>query len=237
MSYRDLMYQNGYHLMAGDGVELNSGDNPAIKIHKQDVTLLPKCGQIHYDGHYIFDICGGLRTYMKGNLMTINGSTTITDIANPLIPNPEVSFTDKYSGSKILPIGSIIANRVLHIYFRGSLGTRNNKEAFLRVYVGNSVLSTSLIYSSNTSSTYFDADISLTVYSIINGTATINACGRTLFGTGVSGSTGAMRYIIGTLTVDTTIDNTVDVTYQLGDASRNVLNTVTIYAGGIDIIH
>ena len=71
-----------------------------------------------------------------------------------------------------------------------------------------------------------EADI--VVDQVVGNLAVVHVVGRTLYGTGSSGSAAAMRYLQGLLNdIDLTASNELDVTFQWGEDSYDARNTLT----------
>lgn len=198
-----------------------------IRLDRGSLTTIPVCGNIMYDGHMVADVCGGLRTHLDATIFIQYNPTTITDSA----PNVETSLLGVLGtgiGTRVLPGYLLRLGKTIRLKHRTTLSTRNGKDATMSIYIGSNVLASTITYTNNTTDVYAEIDLDILCASMAGTVATVVVSGRTLYGTGPSGSTVSMRYIHGIIAgIQTTLPNTIDVTFKWSDVDIDVRNTLT----------
>jgi hypothetical protein len=189
---------------------------------------------LFYTGLLGMDLCGGLRAYMDACIFNQTTPKTIAD--SP--PNSEESLINGGVGSTTIPAHTLHVGATIRFKNRTSLSGRQNKQSTMRVYIGAAVFSSTLIYGAHMTDSYAEIELDLIVVSLDSGTglAQMRVMGRTLFGTGPTGSVVNMRYLNGVMAdVNTLVANVFNVTYQWDDVNPDVRNTLTTYVNTVHV--
>jgi len=193
-----------------------------------------QCGQLFYTGQLGMDLCGGLRSYATMCIFNQTATQTVAD--SP--PNSELSLFDGGVGSRTLPAHTLKQGVVIRIKNRTLLSCRQNKDATMNVYVGANSITSTVTYGANLTNSYAEIELDLVAVNIDPGTGVgdIMVMGRTLYGTGPTGSAVNMRFLTGTIAgVNTFVPNTVDITFQWSDLNGDARNTLTTYINTLHI--
>jgi len=146
----------------------------------------------------------------------------------------EVSqLPSSYIGTNILPPYFFKEPKIIRIRAYGYLSTSSGQTVTLKIKMNSTILSeSSSAIANGLTDQYFEIDYYIVCYS----SGVIRGIGRTILHTGTGLSTPAMRDLITTAntTIDYTIPQTLDLTYQWSSASTS--NSVTIIACAIELL-
>lgn len=238
-----LMSSNGHIGLGGTppstnywlNVPAGTTTTSAMRLHRaSDPPTTLECGQLFYTGLLGMDLCGGMRSYMDACIFNQTSPKTIAD--NP--PNAEESLFDGGVGSTVIPAHTLHVGATIRYKNRTSLSGKPNKQTTMRVYVGPSVLTSTLSYGANMVDVYAEIEADIIVESVDPGTglAQLRVMGRSLYGTGSSGGSPSMRYLHGALAnVNTLVANLFDMTFQWSDTNPDPQNTLTTYVNTVHV--
>lgn len=225
---------SGHVAVAGAAIDSNSmiyvpagtATDAQIRMHKGVATTVPVCGNMSYDGHLCMDMCGGLRTYVDTHMFIQPVPYVIANtLATPHLEYSLLGLDANAIGTRILPSYSLKYGKIIRLKNRSLLSYLNNKTSTMRFSIGASTVAVPLTYVNSGTAVYAEIEVDFLVSSVAGDLATVTLIGRTLFGTGPTGSAVGSRYITGTINnIDITISNELKVTFQWDDGDTNAGN-------------
>ena len=162
---------------------------------------------------------------------------TFTQTANQTVGNTttETTMFGSGVGSLSIPANTLIVGRTYRIKLKGYASGTNGDTSTLKVKLG----SVELVSSVGTWQTLTDIGFTLEfdfTCRTTGTTGTVAGNGYSLVSGGQGFSTVSMRALLaGTDTIDTTIDNLIDLTYQW--SSTKVGNTITITNASVEVLN
>lgn len=198
-----------------------------LRLYKGVATTTPVCGNVSYDGHLCVDMCGGLRTYVD---TTIFIQPTPYHIPNTDVVHPKYSLLGLDAtaiGTRNLPQYSLKYGKIIRLKNRSLLSYQNNKQSIMEFSIDGHAVAIPLTYTNNGTNVYAEIELDFVVTSVVANVAEVDLIGRTMFGTGPTGSAVGSRYLTGTISgIDVTVANEFNATFQwVGDTSA--LNDLT----------
>lgn len=169
------------------------------------------------------------------NIRNVYRTQTIQTITNTTVETTQFNGGGAI-GSKVIAANSLGVGDIIRINTKVLLSTGVNQEATQGIYFGNvKVIEAIGTLPSNLVERYAELEFDMKVLSI-GENGTLCGMGRTLINSITGINTVVMRQLVtqGAVTVNTTIDNTIDLTYKWAVASLS--NVCTIRASLITII-
>lgn len=167
---------------------------------------------------------------------TINASTlfTQTSIQSISNTNAETTLIGSGHGTLTLPANSMITGKTYRIKIRGEIGTVLKPSTTVAIKLGSTTLYTDSTTLSTTlaSTNFFDLEYDITCVST-GSTGSVNSFGKVI-GKDATG-TIIVPYNGGVDTINTTVNNNLDVTFKFGTASPN--NNINSYITTIEQLY
>lgn len=160
---------------------------------------------------------------LKSTLFVSTGDQTITNTTD------ETTVFDGGVGTRTIPANELRIGSTYQVRAWGRISGTINHQATLRVKLGSVTLATSVAnLPASLSNAAFEALFEFTVRSV-GSSGTVIGQGRILIGAGTGIVTSYIRPIqmLTTATIDTTIANTFDATYQWGTVDAGDIAVIT----------
>ena len=191
----------------------------------------PASGDFWYDTTQktFASMVNGATSYLSGVIFNQNSSVTVANTAT------ETSLLGTGLGSATLPANFATVGRSIRVRSYGYISNTATPSAALRIKVGSvTILTSTGTLPSGLSNALVEFDFTFR-FATIGATGTIIGQGSTKITSGAFvSSVGRPLVMTAPATIDTTIANTLDVTYQWGTASGS--NTITMTNATIEVI-
>lgn len=191
----------------------------------------PASGDFWYDSTQktFASMVNGATSYLSGVIFNQNSSVTVANTTT------ETSLLGTGLGSATLPANFATAGRSIRVRSYGYISNTDTPSATLRIKVGSvTILTSTGSLPSGLSDALVEFDFTFR-FATIGATGTIIGQGSTKITSGAFvSSVGRALVMTAPVTIDTTVGNLLDVTYQWGTASAS--NTITMTNATIEVI-
>lgn len=191
----------------------------------------PASGDFWYDTTQktFASMVNGATSYLSGVIFNQNSSVTVANSTT------ETSLLGTGLGSATLPANFATAGRSIRVRSYGYISNTATPSATLRIKVGSvTILTSTGSLPSGLSNALVEFDFTFR-FATIGATGTIIGQGSTKITSGAFvSSVGRPLVMTAPVTIDTTVGNLLDVTYQWGTASAS--NTITMTNATIEVI-
>lgn len=173
----------------------------------------------------------------KGKEQSKVQGVTFTQTADKVIANTttETTMFGTGVGSLTVPANSLVAGRTYRIKMKGYASGTNGDTSAIKVKLGGAELASSTATWQTLTDVNFALEFDFTCRTT-GATGTVVGNGYTLVSSGQGFSTVTMRALKdGVQTINTTINNAIDLTYQWSSASTG--NTVTVTNVSIEVLN
>lgn len=154
--------------------------------------------------------------YSQTATVTVSNTTAETDLVTTGV------------GSRTIPANSLVAGRTILVRTKGFMSTSGTQSATIRVKLGSVTLVTNPgNLPSGLNNDGFNSEFMFTIRSTGSPGSGIGQGHTTILVSGVSPTSGRSLTMLTPASINTTVDNTIAVTYQWANASTNNSITVT----------
>lgn len=205
------------HLKAGTA----TASTAPLKFTAGTLLTTPESGTLEYDQTFFHTDYSGLRSAIEGCLFSQTATQTITNTTD------ETTVFTTGVGTLTIPANSMLVGRTIRVKMKGTLNTTGVPTTTLKIKFGSvTLISSSIALPTLATASPFDVEFDITCRTT-GATGTIYSMGRTLVAVG-SGTAFIRGLDAGLDTIDTTIANTLDATYQWDAASTDNILTLSI---------